>query len=65
MSTAFSKSLPGFHAPAASFEQPFEMLEACHPRVRRSLALLGKLVEHIDQHGHSEQTRSAAADVLR
>ena len=65
MSTAFSKSLPGFHAPAASFEQPFEMLEACRARVRRTLALLGKLVEHIDKQGHGEQSRSAAADVLR
>ena len=41
------------------------MLEACRARVRRTLALLGKLVEHIDKQGHGEQSRSAAADVLR
>ena len=58
-------SLPGFDAPAVGFEQPFEMLEACHDRVRRSLALLGRLVEHIDARGHDEQSRGAARDVLR
>lgn len=57
--------LPGTGLPAAGFEQPFEMLEACHDRVRRSLALLGRLIEHIDTHGHDEQSRGAARDVLR
>lgn len=63
MSTGIS--LPGFDSPAVGFEQPFEMLEACHERVQRSLTLLNRLVEHIDQHGHDAQSRSAAADVLR
>jgi hemerythrin-like domain-containing protein len=58
-------ALPGFDSPGVGFEQPFEMLEACHERVQRSLALLGKLVDHIDQNGHDSQSRSAAADVLR
>ena len=65
MSTTTSVALPGFAAPAASFEQPFEMLGACHERVRRSLALLSRLIEHIEQHGHSQQTRDAASSVLR
>ncbi|MBX3604915.1 MAG: hemerythrin domain-containing protein [Piscinibacter sp.] len=52
-------------APAVGFDQPFEMLEACHERVRRSLALLGRLIAHIDAHGHDTQSRSAARDVLR
>lgn len=60
-----SSALPGFNSPAVGFEQPFEMLEACHDRVRRSLALLGKLVEHVATQGHDAQSRSAAADVLR
>ena len=58
-------ALPGFGSPAVGFEQPFEMLEACHERVRRSLALLGRLIEHIDTKGHDAQSRSAATDVLR
>ena len=60
-----SVNLPGFNTPAVGFDQPFEMLEACHERVQRSLALLGRLIEHIDQHGHGADTRSAAGDVLR
>ena len=60
-----TQALPGFDAPAVGFEQPFEMLEACHDRVRRSLALLERLVAHVDTHGHDAPSRSAAADVLR
>lgn len=60
-----ARALPGFDAPAVGFEQPFEMLEACHERVRRSLALLERLIGHVEAHGHDAQSRSAAADVLR
>ncbi len=52
-------------APAAGFEQPFEMLEACHERVQRMLALLGRLREHLASHGADEQARQAARDVMR
>lgn len=58
-------SLPGFNAPAVGFEQPFEMLQACHERVQRSLGLLERLVEHVDASGHDASSRSAASDVLR
>lgn len=60
-----SVQLPGFNSPAVGFEQPFEMLEACHERVQRSLALLQRIVEHIDAHGHGAPSRAAAGDVLR
>lgn len=60
-----ARALQGFDAPAVGFEQPFEMLEACHERVRRSLVLLERLVGHVETHGHDAQSRSAAADVLR
>lgn len=60
-----SPTFPGFDSPAVGFEQPFEMLLACHERVRRSLALLGRLVRHVDERGHDESSRSAASDVLR
>ena len=52
-------------APAAGFEQPFEMLEACHERVHRMLALLARLREHLASHGADEQARQAARDVMR
>ena len=51
--------------PAVGFDEPFEMLEACHERVQRSLALLARLIAHVDAHGHDEKSRSAAHDVLR
>ncbi|MCI4441835.1 hemerythrin domain-containing protein [Tibeticola sp.] len=58
-------SFPGFAAPVAGFDAPFDMLEACHERVLRSLDLLERLVAHIDAHGHDAASRSAAKDVLR
>lgn len=51
--------------PAVGFDQPFEMLSACHERVRRSLDLLARLHAHVGQHGVDSQAREAAADVLR
>ncbi|TXI23079.1 MAG: hemerythrin domain-containing protein [Roseateles sp.] len=59
-------SSPLLHAgPAVGFDTPFEMLDACHERVRRTLDLLQRLQAHVAQHGADEQARSAAADVLR
>jgi len=51
--------------PAVGFEQPFEMLEACHERVKRSLGLLQRLGAHLDEHGADAQAVSAARDVMR
>jgi len=62
---ASSVALPGFNTPAVGFEQPFDMLEACHQRVERSLDLLERLIAHIDANGHDASSRSAASDVLR
>lgn len=57
---------PLLHAgPAVGFDQPFEMLLACHDRVRRSLDLLLRLQAHAATHGADEQARDAARDVLR
>jgi hemerythrin-like domain-containing protein len=57
-----SSLLPG---PAPGFEQPFEMLEACHERVARMLALLGRLRQHLAGHGADQGARDAARDVMR
>lgn len=55
-----------FHrAPAAGFDQPFEMLAACHERVERMLGLLERLAAHLPQHGADAQARDAARDVMR
>ena len=58
-------SLPHVRAPDAGFEQPFAMLDACHERVRRSLDLLRRLVEHLQTVGHDTDARNAAHDVWR
>jgi hemerythrin-like domain-containing protein len=61
-----TSSLSLLHAgPAVGFDQPFEMLLACHARMERTLSLLERLGSHVQQHGCDEQARSAAADVLR
>ena len=52
-------------SPSASFEQPFEMLHACHERMQRMLALLQRLRDHMRAHGGDQQARDAARDVLR
>ncbi|MCI1191433.1 hemerythrin domain-containing protein [Calidifontimicrobium sp. SYSU G02091] len=52
-------------APAAGFEQPFEMLHACHERVQRMLALLLRLGEHLQRHGADAQAADAARSVMR
>jgi hemerythrin-like domain-containing protein len=52
-------------SPAAGFAQPFEMLEACHDRVRRMLALLARLRGHLPAHGADTQAQQAARDVMR
>ena len=51
--------VPGMRSPAVGFEQPFEMLEACHERVHRSLELLRRIVAHIEAKGHDEQSRNS------
>ena len=52
-------------APSATFEEPFEMLEACHQRVQRMLTLLDRLRAHVRGHGSDTQAQQAARDVMR
>lgn len=60
------RSLQGLvPSPAAGFDAPFAMLEACHERVLRTLDLLRRLVAHVAAHGGDDQARQAARDVLR
>ena len=52
-------------APQAGFEAPFEMLQACHARVQRSLGLMARLQQHLQDVGCDDNARQAARDVLR
>lgn len=65
MATRTGKSLPGFAAPSVGFDEPFEMLSACHDRLRRSLLLLVQLLGHVSKRGIDGQASTAASDVLR
>jgi hemerythrin-like domain-containing protein len=58
-------SLPLHHSPSVGPEAPFELLEACHERVNRSLKLLDKLQNYLLTNGHDASAASAANDVLR
>ncbi|WCM93744.1 hemerythrin domain-containing protein [Acidovorax sp. NCPPB 2350] len=60
-----SATVPGLRSPSAGFDQPFEMLHACHERVQRTLALLERLQEHLRVRGCDAAAREAARDVLR
>jgi iron-sulfur cluster repair protein YtfE (RIC family) len=65
MTTRIHMTIPGVRSPAVGFDAPFEMLVACHERVERSLALMERLMTHIDQHGADAAAQDAAHDVLR
>ncbi|MCP5270849.1 MAG: hemerythrin domain-containing protein [Burkholderiaceae bacterium] len=58
-------STPLMPTPGAGFDQPFELLSACHDRVQRSLDLLRRLQDHLAIHGADGQAQDAARDVLR
>jgi pyridoxamine 5'-phosphate oxidase len=51
--------------PAPSFDQPVAVLKHCHDRIRKQLATLDKLLDHLPVHGADEQARQAAAAVLK
>lgn len=58
-------SIPGFRSPGVGFEAPFDMLEACHERVERTLNLLVRLQQHVLTQGRDAQAQQAAQDILR
>lgn len=60
-----STAVPLHRSPAVGFEEPFEMLSACHERVERMLQLLERLAEHLPQRGADTQAADAARDVMR
>jgi pyridoxamine 5'-phosphate oxidase len=48
-----------------SFDQPLEMLAACHERIEEKLAALEQLVPHLEKQGCDPDARAAAQAVLR
>jgi hemerythrin-like domain-containing protein len=64
MSRPIGITAPGA-APGPGFDEPFEMLQACHERLDRMLSLLEKLRSQMRSRGVDEQVRQAARDVMR
>jgi hemerythrin-like domain-containing protein len=54
----FSKSAP-------SFDEPVEMLKACHERIAAQCETLEKLAAHLPLHGADTQAQQAARDIMR
>ncbi len=52
-------------AAAPGFDDPLEMLEACHGRIQAQCSTLQKLQQHLPLHGCDEQARQAARAILR
>jgi hemerythrin-like domain-containing protein len=51
--------------PAPSFDQPLDMLLACHDKIRRFCDQLDKLGPHIEEHGVDEAARNSIDAVVR
>lgn len=50
---------------APGFDDPLEMLQACHGRIQAQCATLEKLLRHLPEHGSDLQARQAALAILR
>ena len=51
-------------AVAPSFDQPLEVLLACHGRFEKQCATLEKLLTHLPQHGSDAEAQQAARNIL-
>ena len=51
--------------PGPTFDEPLEMLSACHERIEAQLRTLERLVPHLREKGSDEAARRAAQGVLR
>jgi hemerythrin-like domain-containing protein len=51
--------------PAPSFDQPLEMLAACHERIEEKLLTLERLAPHLEKNGCDAEAKAAAQAVLR
>lgn len=57
-------SIPLFDA-VPGFDQPVAVLKHCHNKIRKQLATLDKLPEHLARHGATIEAQQAASAVLQ
>ena len=58
------KNAPVLGAVAPGFDQPLDVLLACHGRFEAQCATLEKLVKHLPEHGSDAQAQQAARTIL-
>ncbi|GGY15697.1 hemerythrin domain-containing protein [Paludibacterium paludis] len=58
-------TLDPFNRPAPGFDEPLEMLLACHDKIRRFCDQLDKLPPYIDENGVNETAKQAIDGVIR
>lgn len=51
--------------PVPSFDEPIELLDACHERMAAQLETLHRLAAWLPEHGADDQARQAARAILR
>jgi hemerythrin-like domain-containing protein len=51
--------------PIAGFDEPLQMLEACHSKIEAQLGTLERLVPHLGQRGADADAKAAALAVIR
>lgn len=49
----------------SGFDNPLEMLQACHGKIQAQCVTLRKLLQHLSAHGCDTQARQAAQGILR
>lgn len=54
-----------FRTPAAGFDEPLELWQACHERVTRMVNLLERLNQHIGEHGVDDDAGVTATSIRR
>lgn len=56
---------PLFPSPAAGFDEPIDILDGCHQRIRRNCVLIERLAEHLPAKGADAEAAQAARGVIR
>jgi hemerythrin-like domain-containing protein len=56
---------PLFPTPAAGFDEPIDILDGCHQRIRRNCALIARIAEHLPAKGADAEAAQAARGIVR
>ncbi|HYC35556.1 MAG TPA: hemerythrin domain-containing protein [Usitatibacter sp.] len=54
-----------FPTPAAAFDEPIEIIDGCHQRIRRQCALIMRISEHVALKGADAEAAEAATRSIR